>query len=78
MKDVKMVCRIENDNQFYWKKWDFWYLKILGLKKNMELRLFLKKTKIRKIIWRKGFGKLFSKIKYDEMGDGTWRKGGHA
>ena len=48
------------------------------MKKNVELGLFKKKTKIQKIIWRKRFGKLFSKIKNDVLGDGTWPKGGRA
>ena len=44
MEDVKMACRKENGNQFYWKKWDFWYLKILGLKKKYGVEIILKKN----------------------------------
>ena len=40
--------REENGGKFYWKM-DFWNLKILRMKKNVELGL-LKKAKIWKII----------------------------
>ena len=53
------ACREENGGKFYWKM-DFWNLKILRMKKMWSWD-YLKKLKS---------GKLFSKIKDDELGNG--------
>ena len=44
--------------------------------RNEGVKIILKQTKIRRIIWRMRLGKIFSKIKDGEMWHDTWVKKG--
>ena len=70
----------ENDNKFYWKM-DFWNLKTLGMK-NVELVLF-KELESGKLFEEKGLENYFQKskdekVKESHVAQRLHAKGGHA